>query len=103
MTDDEGITRSLIRRAENTELSLGSLEAILEIREHLDELEAAAIQSARDKGAAVEDIAGVMGLTPQAIYHRLRNGKQGAKRGRPKAADSVPNPLRKANGDQLRT
>jgi hypothetical protein len=48
--DDEGISRSLIRRAENIELSLGSLEAILEIREHLDVLEAEAIKSARDKG-----------------------------------------------------
>jgi predicted transcriptional regulator len=89
MAEKEAISRSLIRRAENTELSLGSLEAIIEIRHRLDELEAGAIQSARDKGAAVEDIAEVMGLTPQAIYHRLKNGGNG-KRGRPKAAESSP-------------
>jgi hypothetical protein len=88
MTDDEGISRSMIRRAENTELSLGSLEAILEIRQRLEQLEAEAIKSARDKGATVEDIAEVMGLTPQAIYHRLRNGGSG-KRGRPKAVGST--------------
>ena len=88
MEDGKVISRSLIRRAENTELSLGSLEAIVELRGLLDELEAEAIQSARTKGAAVEDIADVMGLTPQAIYHRLRNGGSG-KRGRPKSADSA--------------
>jgi transposase-like protein len=65
-----------------------SLEAIVEIRAHLDELESEAIKSAREKGATVEDIADAMGLTPQAIYHRLRNGGQRAKAGRPKAAGS---------------
>ncbi len=75
----------MIRRAQNTELSLGALEAIGQIRQRLDELEAAAIESAREKGAAVEDIADVLGLTPQAIYHRLRNGGLTGKRGRPTA------------------
>jgi DNA invertase Pin-like site-specific DNA recombinase len=89
MVEADALSRSLIRRAENTELSLVSLEAILEIRLRLDALEAEAIRSARDKGATVEDIAEVMGLTPQAIYHRLRNGGERAKRGRPKAAGST--------------
>jgi transposase-like protein len=74
-----------MRRAENTELALGSLEAIVEIRHHLDDLEAAAITSSREKGATIEDIARAMSLTPQAIYHRLKNGSHGAKHGRPKA------------------
>jgi hypothetical protein len=86
MEDDRVFSRSLIRRATNTELSLGSLEAILEMRHRLDELEMEAIRSAREKGATVEDIAEVMGLTPQAIYHRLRNGDHPAKRGRPKGS-----------------
>ena len=86
MTVESGFAHSLIRRAENTELSLVSLEAIAEIRRHLDDLEAEAIKSARDKGATVEDVAEAMGLTPQAIYHRLKNGGHPAKRGRPKAA-----------------
>jgi 1,6-anhydro-N-acetylmuramate kinase len=84
------LSRSTIRRAENTELSLVSLEAIAEIRQHLDELEAKAISSAREKGATVDDIADAIGLTPQAIYHRLRNGGKPARRGRPKAANPLP-------------
>lgn len=91
MTEEGALTRSLIRRAENTELSLGSLEAIAEIRRHLGELETEAIKSARDKGATVDDIAEAIGLTPQAIYHRLRSGGQPAKRGRPRSAVSEPN------------
>jgi transposase-like protein len=90
MIAEGGFARSLIRRAENTELSLVSLEAIAEIRRHLDDLEADAIKSARDKGATVEDIAEAMGLTPQAIYHRLRNGGQPAKRGRPRSVAIQP-------------
>jgi predicted DNA binding protein len=92
MANDEILSRSLIRRAENTELSLVSLEAIVEIRQRLDELEAEAIKSAREKGATVEDIAEVMSLTPQAIYYRLRNGHQPAKRGRPKTAGATRKP-----------
>jgi len=85
MAAEMGLARSLIRRAETTELSLVSLEAIAEIRRHLDVLEVEAIKSAREKGATVDDIAEAMGLTPQAIYHRLRQGGQVAKRGRPKS------------------
>ena len=90
MAGGVGFTRSLIRRAENTELSLVSLEAIVEIRRHLDELEVEAIKSARDKGATVQDIAEAMSLTPQAIYHRLRMGGLAARRGRPKSAPAEP-------------
>ena len=73
MTDRPAHSRSLLRRAENTELSLGSLEAISEIRAYLNELERLATVSAREKGATVEDIAAALHLTPQAIYYRLRN------------------------------
>lgn len=86
MEDEEGFSRSLIRRATNTELSLVSLSAIHEMREQLDELEVKALRSARDKGASVEDIAQAMGLTPQAIYHRLRSGDHPTKRGRPRGS-----------------
>ena len=85
MAGKDGLARALIRRAENTELSLVSLEAIAQIRQRLNELEAEAVRSARQKGATVDDIAEAMNLTPQAIYHRLRNGGQSAKRGRPKS------------------
>lgn len=86
MEDDGVFSRSLIRRATNTELSLVSLEAIFEMRLRLDELEMKAIGSAREKGATVEDIAKALDLTPQAIYHRLRVGDHPAKRGRPKGS-----------------
>ena len=33
------------------------------------------MQSAREKGATVEDIAEALKLTPQAIYYRFRNEK----------------------------
>jgi predicted transcriptional regulator len=81
-------SRSLLRRAENPELALGSLEAIAEIRRQLDRLEDEAVLSAREKGATVEDIADALALTPQAIYYRLRNRstRQRARRGRPKAS-----------------
>lgn len=75
MADRPTLPRSLFRRAENTELSLGSLEAISEIRAHLNELEKLAIVSAREKGATVEDIAESLKLTPQAIYYRFRHEK----------------------------
>ena len=83
--DDSTISRSLIRRAENTELPLESLEAIAALRRRLDELEGQAIQSARTKRATIEDIANAMDLTPQAIYYRRRKGDvQRKKRGRPR-------------------
>jgi hypothetical protein len=75
MTDRPTLPRSLLRRAENTELSVGSLEAISEIRAYLNELEKLSMVSAREKGATVEDIAEALRLTPQAIYYRLRNQK----------------------------
>jgi hypothetical protein len=88
MADEWILARSLIRRAENTELSLVSLEAIAEIRERLYQLEAEAMKSARDKGATIDDIAKALRLTPQAIYHRLRaNGSHPARRGRPRSIE----------------
>jgi hypothetical protein len=69
---ETSLPRPLIRRAENTELALVALEAITELRASLHRLEAAALKSARDKGATVGDIADAMNLTPQAIYYRLR-------------------------------
>jgi hypothetical protein len=95
MADPSLFPRSLLRRAEKTELSLGSLEAIVELRKTLDRLEHEAILSARDKGATVQDIADTLGLTAPAIYYRLRNGDGQAtgRRGRPKKFASPPNTL----------
>jgi predicted transcriptional regulator len=90
MAVEIGLARSLIRRAQTTELSLVSLEAIAEIRRHLNVLEVEAIRSAREKGATVDDIAEAMGLTPQAIYYRLRHAGQSPKRGRPRSPAPKP-------------
>jgi predicted transcriptional regulator len=82
------LSRALLRRAENTELTLGSLKAISEIRAWLDQWELQAMMTARDKGATMEDIAEALGLTTTAIYHRFRNNRDGnihpIARGRPK-------------------
>ena len=75
MANGPKLSPSILRRAENTELSLGSLEAIASIRARLDVLETAAMLSAREKGATQEDIAEALGLTHQAIYYRFRNMK----------------------------
>jgi hypothetical protein len=84
---DPVFSHTLLRRAENTELALGSLEAIAELRRQLDRLEDEAVLSARAKGATVEDIAGALDLTSQAIYYRFRNrGATRARRGRPRAS-----------------
>ena len=92
MPDRPALSRALLKRAENVELSLGSLEAISEIRAYLDELEKLSMASAREKGATVEDIAEALGLTPQAIYYRLRNEKTNLQvtPGEPNVADPAP-------------
>ena len=73
MADGPKLSPSILRRAEKTELSLGSLEAIAAIRARLDVLELEAMLSSREKGATLEDIAEALRLTPQAIYYRFRN------------------------------
>ena len=85
--DGSAFSRSILRRAENTELSLGSLEAIAELRRILDRLEHEGVLSAREKGASVEDIAEALDLTPQAVYYRLRHNGP-TRRGRPRGARS---------------
>ncbi len=94
MADRTALPRSLLRRAENVELSLGSLEAISEIRAYLNELEKLSMASAREKGATVEDIAEALRLTPQAIYYRLRNEKMNLQvtPGEPNVAEPVVEP-----------
>jgi DNA-directed RNA polymerase specialized sigma24 family protein len=54
------------------ELPLSALEAILQIRRSLDELEREAIDSAIEKGATRQMIADTLGVTRQAIHLRLR-------------------------------
>jgi hypothetical protein len=79
--------RTLLRRAEKVELSLGALDAITQIRKHLDALEVQAFEIAREKGATAEDLAEALDVTPQTIYYRLKNGTR--RRGRPRAANEA--------------
>ena len=69
----ETLSRSLLRRAENPEdLPLTSLQAISRMREHLDGLEEEALKIARARGATYEEIAGVLGITRQAVHYKAR-------------------------------
>ena len=64
---------SLLRRAQRyQELPLAALQAIAELRPRLAELEQAAVQAAREKGATWEEIATAMGITRQAAQMRFR-------------------------------
>jgi len=88
------LSRALLRRAENTDLTLGSLRAIKEIRAWLDQWETQAMITAREKGATMLDIADALDLSPHAIYCRFRNNRDGTEhqigRGRPKKLPTEP-------------
>jgi|GEM_PF-3323434 predicted transcriptional regulator len=71
------LSSSVLRRAEKTDLSLGSLQAIAAIRARLDMLEKAAMVSAKEKGATNRDIAEALNLTTQTIYYRFRGMRRG--------------------------
>jgi hypothetical protein len=63
----------LLRRAQRyQELPLAALQAIAELRPQLAEMEQAAVQAAREKGATWEEIATAMGITRQAAQMRFR-------------------------------
>jgi hypothetical protein len=65
----------LLRRAQRyQELPLAALHAIAELRPQLVEVEQAAVQAAREKGATWEEIATAMGITRQAVQMRFRAG-----------------------------
>ncbi|MGH7482474.1 MAG: helix-turn-helix domain-containing protein, partial [Longimicrobiales bacterium] len=57
---------------------LEALESIRRLRCYLDELEAACILKARQRGASTTDIAEALGITRQAVYNRLHALEQRA-------------------------
>ena len=61
-----------IRRAENMQLPLTALEAIVVIRRYLDDLERHAVNGALERGATWQMIADALGVTKQAANQRLR-------------------------------
>jgi len=75
----ELLAHRLIRRALNTELAIGALEAIGILRKQLEELEDRAIATAREKGASWADIADALGITRQALQQRVARRALAAK------------------------
>jgi hypothetical protein len=68
------ISRTLLRRlASHVDFPLEALEAVVAIRQRLDDVELHAVTTARDKGATWEDIAAAIGVTRQAVYQKYRN------------------------------
>jgi DNA invertase Pin-like site-specific DNA recombinase len=67
----------LLKRATNAELPMGALAALRDLRRILDELEYAAIVSAKEKGATAAEIGDVLGMTRQAVYLRLQRHGNG--------------------------
>ncbi len=68
------LQRNLVRRAENYEtFPITALEAVVELRRCLDEVERRAVQSARANGAAWSDLADALGVTRQALYQKYRS------------------------------
>lgn len=69
----EPFARNELRRVENAEtFPLAALQALRELRSHLDRAESDAILRARAMGASLEDIAGAMGITRQGVAYRLK-------------------------------
>jgi hypothetical protein len=66
------VSRAHLGQAENTELPISALEAIVSIRSYLDDLEQQAVDSALEKGATWQMIADTLGVTKQAANQRLR-------------------------------
>ncbi len=77
------VQRTLVRRAENYEaFPITALEAVVQIRRCLDEVEKRAVESARANGAAWSDLAEALGVTRQALYQKYRS-LNGASPGNP--------------------
>jgi hypothetical protein len=71
---DGKLPRSVTRRLEHHgEFPLSALEAVTEARRKLDEIECEALESARQRGATLEEIAEALGVSRQAVHYKLRS------------------------------
>jgi hypothetical protein len=73
--------RNLIRRLENENFPLSTLEALRDVRHFLDRVETRAIWLAHEQGASLADIADALGMSRQGVHYRLQQmdrGKAGA-------------------------
>jgi transposase-like protein len=75
-----------LRQAENMQLPLTALEAIVTIRRYLDELERQAVDGALERGATWQMIADTLGVTKQAANQRLRKQPSQMSSSEPSAA-----------------
>jgi hypothetical protein len=92
MSSPDRVSLALIRQAENMELPLTALEAIVSIRRCLDELERQAVDGALEKGATWQMIADTLGVTKQAANQRLRKPPEQAGPTSIASAEPAPGP-----------
>lgn len=64
--------RSLVHQIEASPVPLKVLEAVRELREYLDGVEATFMREARDAGASITHIAEALGTTRQTVHNRLK-------------------------------
>ena len=64
---------TLVRRTQNLEDPLTALEAVRDLRRYLSEVERQAVMIARERGASVEEVAGALGVTRQAVYYKIKH------------------------------
>jgi transposase-like protein len=98
MSLPDRVSRAHLSQAENIELPISALEAIVAIRRHIDELERQAVEGALEKGATYQLIADTLGVTKQAVNQRFRKQSPqdaGAEQAGPMSiasADPAPGP-----------
>jgi hypothetical protein len=86
------VSRVHLSQAENIELPISALEAIVSIRRYLDDLERQAVDSALEKGATWQMIADTLGVTKQAANQRLRKPAEQAGPMSIASAEPAPGP-----------
>ena len=61
-----------MHQIEASPVPLKVLEAVRDLREYLDEVEATFMREARDAGASITHIAEALGTTRQTVHNRLK-------------------------------
>lgn len=81
-----------LRRAMNLDAPHLALQAIKELKRAIRELETAAVTEALRQGVSKTDVATALGITRQALHHRLTRQRQLASP-EPVRAAAVPEPV----------
>ena len=61
-----------MHQIETSAVPLKVLEAVRQLRQYLDQIEATGLCDARDAGASITDIAEALGMTRQTVYNKLK-------------------------------